>query len=88
MDTSAGKLSKFRIGTTEYVDAACLVRYYGVTRQTLWNWRRTGKIPPGFRYRNRVVFSLDEVRQIEVFVHHLVPSELTPSSNQLRLSLK
>jgi len=85
---SAKKLISFGIGSSEFVDATCLVSYLGVTRQTLWNWRRARKIPLGFRYRNRVVFTLEEVKLIEAFAYQLEPAELTPPTNQLKLSLR
>ncbi len=77
-----------KIGSADYVDAVNLVEHLGITRQTLWNWRRSAKIPLGFRYRNRVVFTTEEVREIESFAHQLAPAELSTPTNQLKLSLK
>ncbi len=72
----------FRIGSADYVDAGNLVEHLGITRQTLWNWRRTGKVPVGFHYRNRVVFSKAEVREIEAHAHQLAPVELSKTSKR------
>jgi hypothetical protein len=82
------RLPTLRIGSSDYVDAVNLVEYLGVTRQTLWNWRRTGKIPVGFRYRNRVVFTTEEVRDIESFAHQLEPAALSVRAHQLKMALK
>lgn len=73
-----------RIGSADYVDAVNLIEHLGITRQTLWNWRRTGKVPVGFHYRNRVVFSKVEVREIEAHAHQLAPAELSMASTRAK----
>jgi hypothetical protein len=88
MRARTSQLATLRIGSADYVDAVNLIEHLGITRQTLWNWRRAGKIPVGFRYRNRVVFTEAEVQQIDSFAHHVEPVELSAPKNQLKLSLK
>lgn len=48
----------------------------GVTRQTIWRWRKAGKIPDGRRYRGReVLFTQEEVEDIYAHAHRLEPSD-------------
>jgi hypothetical protein len=81
-------LPKTRVGSLVIVEASKLINALGITRQTLWNWRRAGKIPVGSRYRNRVVFTIEEARTIQSFAHYLEPVALSAPSNQLKLPLK
>jgi predicted DNA-binding transcriptional regulator AlpA len=49
----------------------------GVSRQTLWRWRRDGKIPSGHRFRDgRVVFAETETRLVRA--HSLAMTPLVP----------
>lgn len=46
----------------------------GVSRQTLWRWRRSGKIPAGHRYRNgQVLYSEAELQAINAYARYLEP---------------
>lgn len=55
-----------------------------VTRQTLWRWRSSGKIPYGHRFRdNQVVFTESELKMIEEYANKIEP--LPPASPQLSL---
>lgn len=43
-----------------------------VTRQTIWRWRKNGKVPPGRRYRGReLLFTRDEIEEIYNYAHRL-----------------
>lgn len=69
----------------EYFTAADIHRDLGVARQTLWRWRKAGKIPPGRRYRDRqVVFTHEEVESIREYANRLEPADAT-QLNQLKL---
>lgn len=68
-----------------YYSAADIHRQLGVARQTLWRWRKAGKIPSGRRYRDKqVVFTAEEVEAIREYSNRLEPTEgLT--ADQLKL---
>lgn len=54
-----------------------------ITRQTLWRWRREGKVPQGRLFRRRrLLFSQSEFGQIEAFANKM---ESLPV-NRLQLS--
>lgn len=56
-----------------------------VTRQSLWLWRKNGKIPMGRRARGRqVLFTEAEVSAIRQYANRLEPIELG-GVRQLRL---
>ncbi len=60
-----------------YFNAADIHRDLGVARQTLWRWRKAGKIPAGRRYRDsQVVFTEQEVRAIREYSNRLEPAEI------------
>ncbi len=67
-----------QIEGVDYFTAADLQRELGVARQTLWRWRKAGKVPPGRKYRDRqVVFTRDETATIREYSNRLEPLELT-----------
>jgi predicted site-specific integrase-resolvase len=69
----------------EYFTAADIQRDLGIARQTLWRWRKGGKIPQGRRYRDRqIVFTRQEVEAIREHSNRLEPVDST-SSDQLKL---
>jgi predicted DNA-binding transcriptional regulator AlpA len=73
------------IDGVEYVTAADIHRELGVARQTIWRWRKAGKIPQGRRYRDRqVVFTREEVEAIREYSNRLEPAEIAQPS-QLKL---
>lgn len=73
------------IDRIEYFTASDIQRDLGVARQTLWRWRKGGKIPQGRRYRDRqVVFTRQEVDAIREYSNRLEPVEST-GSDQLKL---
>lgn len=51
----------------KYISATDIIKQVGISRQTFWRWRQSGKIPAGYRYRDRRVFyterELVEIRQ-------------------------
>jgi predicted DNA-binding transcriptional regulator AlpA len=64
------------IDGVEYATAADINREIGITRQTLWRWRKSGKIPRGRRYRGyQVVFTRQEVDAIREFANRLEPAD-------------
>jgi predicted DNA-binding transcriptional regulator AlpA len=71
------------IERVEYFTASDIQRDIGVVRQTLWRWRKRGKIPQGRRYRDRqVVFTRQEVEAIHEYSNRLEPAD-SADSNQL-----
>jgi hypothetical protein len=69
-----------------YLSATDIQRELGVTRQTLWRWRKERKIPLGRRYRNKqVVFTQQEVEAIREYSNRLEPVEVGRTS-QLKLT--
>ena len=57
-----------------YFPAAEVAREIGVSRQTLWRWRRDGKIPVGHRFRDRqILFTEDEVVEIRSHANRVEP---------------
>jgi hypothetical protein len=69
----------------EYFTAADIQREIGVVRQTLWRWRKDGRIPQGRRYRDRqIVFTREEVESIREYSNRLEPAEAL-QLNQLKL---
>ena len=58
-----------------------------VTRQTLWRWRKDGKIPQGLRYRgHQIVFTKQEAEAIREYANRLEPAELSNSDKVKVLS--
>ncbi len=57
----------------------------GVSRQTLWRWRRSNRIPHGSKFRGRdVVFTAEEFEAIKAFANRLEPAV---SASGVQLSL-
>ena len=73
-------------GTTYYTasEAADVV---GVSRQSLWRWRRGRLVPSGRRYRGReLLYTREEVEAIFAHAHRLEPADAaTRLSAQLDL---
>ena len=64
------------VNGTRYSSTTEVAKRAGVSRQTVWRWRRDGRIPPGRRYRNgQVLFTEDEAARIEEYANRLEPSD-------------
>jgi hypothetical protein len=80
-------LAGIRIGNETYYEAKEVLNMVGVSRQTLWIWRKDKLIPAGSRFRNRIVFSKEETAVIATFAAKLEPVELADTKSQLKLPL-
>ena len=70
---------------TAYVSGNDLQRELGVSRQTLWRWRREGHIPQGHRFRDgKVLFTQEEAAEIRRFANRIEPIDAA-GRNQLGL---
>ena len=67
-----------------YYSVADIQRHLGVVRQTVWRWRKSGKIPSGRRYRDKqVVFTAEELEAIREYSNRLGPAD-SPPADQLK----
>ncbi len=82
---NSAQLRRIRIGADTYFETKEVLRAVGVSRQTLWNWRKDALIPAGSRHRNRIVFSEAEFAEIAAYAAKVQPVALNRS--QLRLPL-
>lgn len=59
----------------------------GVTRQTLWRWRRACKIPQGHKYRGRnIVFTEEEAHLIQLYSNRLEPISISSVSEHSEIN--
>jgi transcriptional regulator with XRE-family HTH domain len=64
-----------------YVPAAEVAERAGIARQTLWRWRRAGKVPAGYVYRdNQVLFTIAEAASVDAYARRMHPAEVERSS--------
>src|SRR5262245_26464448 len=73
------------VAGTTYLLASQVAELIGVSRTTLWRWRREGKIPVGRRYRNGLIlFSPPEVELVQAYADKLEPigAKATMPSNE------
>lgn len=64
------------IDGVSYVSTGEILVELGIARQTLWRWRREGKIPQGNRYRDRqVLFTQAEAGSIREFANRIEPAD-------------
>ena len=50
----------------------------GVSRQTLWRWRRQGVVPQGRRFRDRqLLFTQSELEQVQDYANRVEPIDLS-----------
>lgn len=76
---------ELEIEGTAYLSVSRLLEELNVSRQTLWRWRKEGKIPQGHRFRDgKVVFTEAEAKEIRHFANRIEPIE-TENKNQLPL---
>lgn len=74
-----------RIAGTPYIAGYELLGELGISRQTLWRWRREGHIPPGHRFRDgKVMFTQEEADEIRRFANRIEPID-EAERNQLGL---
>jgi helix-turn-helix protein len=78
-------LDAVQIDGIAYFAATDLAAVLKVSRQTLWRWRRAGKIPLGHRFRDgQTFFTQSEVEEIKSFALQIKPIGRT-DRNQLEL---
>ncbi len=57
----------------------------GVSRQTLWRWRQSGKIPAGRRYRDKqLLFTQAELEEVLEYADRFEPA-IVGEARQLKL---
>ena len=62
------------VNGVQYWTSTEAAKRVGVSRQTVWRWRKMKAIPAGNRYRNgQVLFSERELAKIEEYAHRLEP---------------
>ena len=63
-----------KINDRRYLFVTEVAEQLGVTRQTLWRWRRDGSIPVGSKYRGRqIVYTAEELEIIRQFSERIEP---------------
>jgi transposase-like protein len=65
----------FPIEGVTYFTMDEVAREAGVSRQTLWRWRRDGKVPRGHSFRDgqQVLFTLSELQAVREHAHRVEP---------------
>src|SRR5271165_215526 len=84
-EKQSASLNPVHIGGITYFAATDLAAVLKISRQTLWRWRRAGKIPLGHRFRDgQTFFTQSEVEEIKSFALQIKPIDPT-DRNQLEL---
>ena len=84
-EKQSASLNPVHIGGIAYFAATDVAATLKISRQTLWRWRRAGKIPLGHRFRDgQTLFTEGEVEEIKVFAQRIEPIDTT-DRNQLEL---
>src|ERR1035438_5837459 len=81
------QIQGIRIGDQTFFETAEVLHVIGVSRQTLWLWRRDKLIPPGNRFRNRIVFSKSDFAAIVSHAAKIEPVDFGETKTQLKLNL-
>lgn len=69
-----------------YISTSAVLEALSISRQTLWRWRREGKVPLGRRYRGKhVVFSQADFEAISAYANLLEPITTPTHKDQLKL---
>ncbi len=65
------------IENTEFFTVCEVANELGISRQTLWRWRKHGDVPAGRRYRRgrQIVFSQEDIAIIRDYANRLEPAE-------------
>jgi hypothetical protein len=91
MDSSApdpkeiASLDAVQIDGIAYFAAVDLAAVLRISRQTLWRWRRAGKIPLGHRFRDgQTFFTQSEVEEVKSYALQIKPID-PRDRNQLEL---
>ena len=67
--------SALKIEGVQYFTAAQVADAANVSRQTLWRWRKEGKVPSGQRYRDRqILFTAEDVASVLEYANRLEPA--------------
>lgn len=62
------------IAGVRYFSATDINREIGITRQTLWRWRKLREIPQGQKYRgHQLLFTKEDVDAIRQYANRLEP---------------
>ncbi len=62
------------INGNKYSQITEVAELVGISRQTLWRWRRDGSIPIGRKYRGRqIIYTQDEIELIRQFAERIEP---------------
>jgi hypothetical protein len=73
---------QLEIAGVRYYSTAAVLSEAGISRQTLWRWRREGHIPEGHRFRNgQLLFTGDEFRGILAYANRVEPDALSNGSS-------
>ena len=68
-----------------YYSATEVARELGVSRQTIWRWRKEARIPPGYRFRDgQVMFTESELQAVREYGNRIEPLA-SKNLNQLKL---
>ena len=79
---------RIEIGGVRYYSTAAVLAEAGVSRQTLWRWRREGRIPEGHRFRNgQLLFTQNEYRGILAYANRVEPEALSAGTAPASIEL-
>ena len=74
------------VSATIFLSASEVANLAGVSRQSLWRWKKAGLVPAGRRYRGReLLYTRDEVEAIVAHAHRLEPEDAAAHVAQLQL---